>query len=334
MQDVQGASSRLPAPQPIRCTSAPYRTLAPCAGGCGQCVWAFATGACVACRGSAPSHTLAPAHALSPRLLDNKSQRSVPLQSAGAGHQLLLAVRLQGCLRWRPEHRVRYDLRQPRGCQEVRAQVPPHAGAPRRHHSCRGARRLVAPRWREGRALLLRLGDWSRPGSRRAAASPSPLVLRSLVWARPRPRPASSARRGRTVPRRRAPPPAPRHACNALLAQPPHAGMPGSRRLAHRAPSILSGAWSQEGQDAGRCVGSCWWIAHGDGTSTKISYVYAFMPQRIGLALYTVNQKPKRIHEKREPERQSFCLEIIVDQSDPVSGLRAGLGSYRPRKRG
>merc|ERR1712166_1620888 len=35
------------------------------------------------------------------------------------------------------------------------------------------------------------------------------------------------------------------------------------------------GAWSQEGQDAGRCVGSCWWIAHGDGTSTKISYVYA-----------------------------------------------------------
>merc|ERR1712166_356158 len=27
------------------------------------------------------------------------------------------------------------------------------------------------------------------------------------------------------------------------------------------------GAWSQEGQDAGRCVGSCWWIAHGDGTS-------------------------------------------------------------------
>merc|ERR1712166_1658574 len=45
----------------------------------------------------------------------------------GAGHQLLLAVRLQGCLRWRPEHRVRYDLRQPRGCQEVRAQVPPHA---------------------------------------------------------------------------------------------------------------------------------------------------------------------------------------------------------------
>lgn len=192
----------------------------------------------------------------------------------------------------------------------------------------------MAPRWREGRALLLRLGDRSRPGSRRAAASPSPLVLRSLVWARPRPRPASSARRGRTVPRRRAPPPAPRHACNALLAQPPHAGMPGSRRLAHRAPSILSGAWSQEGQDAGRCVGSCWWIAHGDGTSTKISYVYAFMPQRIGLALYTVNQKPKRIHEKREPERQSFCLEIIVDQSDPVSGLRAGLGSYRPRKRG
>merc|ERR1712166_1620887 len=68
----------------------------------------------------------------------------------GAGHQLLLAVRLQGCLRWRPEHRGRYDLRQPCGCQEVRAQVPP-------------------------------LG---------------------LVWARPRPRPASSARRGRTVPRR------------------------------------------------------------------------------------------------------------------------------------
>lgn len=64
MQDVQGASSRLPAPQPIRCTSAPYRTLAPCAGGCGpRC--AVATGPCFAYRDSALPHTtLASPHAL------------------------------------------------------------------------------------------------------------------------------------------------------------------------------------------------------------------------------------------------------------------------------
>ena len=118
---------------------------------------------------SAPSRTLLPPHTSAPRLLEREvSASAAPTRPAGAGQQLLLAVRLQGCLRWRPEHRVRYDLRQPRGCQEVRAQVPPHTGAPRRHRSYRGAKRIEAPRWRERRALLLRRGTRSR----RAAASP------------------------------------------------------------------------------------------------------------------------------------------------------------------
>ena len=55
--------------------------------------------------------------------------------STGAGPQLLPAVRLQGRLRWRPEHWLWHDLRQSGGRQEVRAQVPPDAGA-RRRHAC------------------------------------------------------------------------------------------------------------------------------------------------------------------------------------------------------
>ena len=186
---------------------------------------------------SAPSRTLLPPHTSAPRLLEREvSASAAPTRPAGAGQQLLLAVRLQGCLRWRPEHRVRYDLRQPRGCQEVRAQVPPHTGAPPAIVAIvgrRGLRRRVGGRG----------GLCCCDGGLGAAVPPphrAPLLLRSLVWARRRPPPASSARRGRTVPRRRAPDPdprpstpdprpptpdprAPRHACSALLAQPPHA---------------------------------------------------------------------------------------------------------------
>lgn len=57
--------------------------------------------------------------------------------AAGARPQLLPAVRLQGRLRWRPEHGLWHDLRQSGGRQEVRAQVPPDAGAFSRCHSRR-----------------------------------------------------------------------------------------------------------------------------------------------------------------------------------------------------
>ena len=69
------------------------------------------------------------------------------------------------------------------------------------------------------------LGAWRRDGGR-----PFPFSLcdacipRSSVWARPRRRPASSARRGRTVPRRCA---APHHANFLPPTQPPHADIPG-----------------------------------------------------------------------------------------------------------
>ena len=171
MQDVQGASTSSGHIPALRYTPAPPSgTLAPCAGGRSlQCVQPLCDGSVHRTLCSAPSHTLLPPHTSAPRLLEREvSASAAPTRPAGAGQQLLLAVRLQGCLRWRPEHRVRYDLRQPRGCQEVRAQVPPDAGAPRRHRSYRGAKRIEAPRWRERRALLLRRGTRSR----RAAASP------------------------------------------------------------------------------------------------------------------------------------------------------------------
>merc|ERR1712146_303781 len=45
----------------------------------------------------------------------------------GPGPQLLPALRLQGRLRWRPQLGLWHDLRQPRGGQEVRAEVPADA---------------------------------------------------------------------------------------------------------------------------------------------------------------------------------------------------------------
>lgn len=166
MQDVQGASTSSGHIPALRYTPAP--PLVPGVAAFSVC-GPLCDGSVHRTPCSAPSRTLLPPHTSAPRLLEREvSASAAPTRPAGAGQQLLLAVRLQGCLRWRPEHRVRYDLRQPRGCQEVRAQVPPHTGAPRRHRSYRGAKRIEAPRWRERRALLLRRGTRSR----RAAASP------------------------------------------------------------------------------------------------------------------------------------------------------------------
>ena len=213
MQDVQGASSRLPAPQPIRCTSAPYRTLAPCAGGCGpRC--AVATGPCFAYRDSALPHTtLASPHALLYPTCSTASSASRPpfnLQVQDTSCCLLFGFKvafgggrstgfgmiydsLVAAKKFEPKYRLTRVSRPPLECT------------------------LVA-----GVGLL---GAWRRDGGR-----PFPFSLcdacipRSSVWARPRRRPASSARRGRTVPRRCA---APHHANFLPPTQPPHADIPG-----------------------------------------------------------------------------------------------------------
>jgi hypothetical protein len=185
--------------------------------------------------------------------------------------------------------------------------------------------------WREeeGRGGSWASGVRGGPGMPVPPRHRAPPQPRSSAWARRRASRASSARRGRTAPRRRDPPPGPtppapsprppppippppaphpprargparrapppvpnsprlpapacrppalppRRACSALLARPPtRRVMPGSRvEVCSPCRSIPAGAWSQEGQDAGRGVSGCPWIAHG-GTSTKIvSYVY------------------------------------------------------------
>ena len=305
MQDVQGASTSSGHIPALRYTPAPPSgTLAPCAGGRSlQCVQPLCDGSVHRTLCSAPSHTLLPPHTSAPRLLEREvSASAAPTRPAGAGQQLLLAVRLQGCLRWRPEHRVRYDLRQPRGCQEVRAQVPPDAGAPRRHRSYRGAKRIEAPRWRERRALLLRRGTRSR----RAAASPraASVAQFGMGKAKTTARKQRKERKNRAKKARPTSPPLPPPPLATLATLCSHNRHTPPWRFPHRAPSILTGAWSQEGQDAGRCVGSCWWIAHGDGTSTKISSVYThtlFTPPRIVAVVvcgYNSESKTKKADER------------------------------------
>ena len=87
--------------------------------------------------------------------------------------------------------------------------------------------------------------------------------------------------------------------------------------------SSLAGAWSQEGQDAGRCVGSCWWIAHAGEAGPQRKYhmcirVYATANCGRSRAVITMNQKPNKVTHRSATLALALCSALVYLEHVPV----------------
>ena len=135
--------------------------------------------------------------------------------------------------------------------------------------------------------------------------------------ARPPPHPAPPPRRRRR--RRRRSPRVQRFAPTAATA----ATCPGHGCwLTLPTRSSLAGAWSQEGQDAGRCVGSCWWIAHAGEAGPQRKYhmcirVYATANCGRSRAVITMNQKPNKVTHRSATLALALCSALVYLEHVP-----------------
>ena len=123
---------------------------------------------------------------LTPVRLARLTWRSFAVCRSGVRPQLHPAVRLQGGVRWRAEHGLWHDLRQPGSGEEVRAQVPTHAV---RHGEGQGC----GPQAAQGAEEPCQEGSWHQeyvpPSNTTPALAQNAPAFRVLPASRVGPRP-------------------------------------------------------------------------------------------------------------------------------------------------
>jgi hypothetical protein len=101
--------------------------------------------------------------------------------------------------------------------------------------------------------------------------------------------------------------------------------------------SSLAGAWSQEGQDAGRCVGSCWWIAHAGEAGPQRKYhmcirVYATANCGRSRAVITMNQKPNKVTHRSATLALALCSALVyLEHVPPCHPWHTSFSLHRSR---